>query len=193
MAGTYEDIDNMMSKQEEMIDKQRTLQDNIVDSGLQKAQNEVDYQKKQIQDEANTQAKALYTDYKKQSNPYGVQAEQQASQGLNNSGYAESSQVRMYNEYQRNVTNLMTNVTKLKAEADFNMNQAYIDADIQKAQNSLALYQQKANLLLTEYNLRYQKYRDDVADSQWERQFAFQQQQAAQSQANWERQYLRQL
>jgi hypothetical protein len=69
------------------------------------------------------------------------------------------------------------------------MNQAYIDADIQKAQNSLALYQQKASLLMQEYDLRYQKYRDDVADSQWERQFQFQQQQAAQEQSNWERQY----
>lgn len=193
MAGTYEDIDNMMSKQEELIDKQQGLQDTIVDKGLQKAQNEVDRQKTELDEAATKQGKALYTEYKKQSNPYGVQAEQQAAQGLNNSGYAESSQVRLYNDYQRNLTNLMTETTKLKAEADFNMNQAYIDADIQKAQNSLALYQQKANLLLTEYNLRYQKYRDDVADSQWERQFAFQQQQAAQSQANWERQYLRQL
>jgi len=189
MAGTYEDIDNLMSKQNEMIDTQRGLQDTIVDKGLQKAQNEVDYQKKQIEEDAQKQGKALYVDYKKQANPYGATAEQLASQGLNKSGYAETTQANLYNSYQRNLTSLMTNVTKLKAEADFNMNQAYIDADIQKAQNSLALYQQQANLLMQEYDLRYQKYRDDVADSQWERQFAFQQQQAALSQSNWERQY----
>jgi hypothetical protein len=189
MAGTYEDIDNLMSKQNEMIDTQRGLQDTIVDKGLQKAQNEVDYQKKQIEEDAQKQGKALYVDYKKQANPYGATAEQLASQGLNKSGYAEATQANLYNSYQRNLTSLMTNVTKLKAEADFNMNQAYIDADIQKAQNSLALYQQQANLLMQEYDLRYHKYRDDVADSQWERQFAFQQQQAALSQSNWERQY----
>lgn len=189
MAGTYEDIDNLMSNQNEMLDRQQELQDQIVDKGLQKAQNEVDRQKQELDETANKQGKALYQEYKKQSNPYGATQEQLASQGLNNSGYAESSQVRLYNEYQRNVTNLLTETNKLKAEADFNMNQAYIDADIQKAQNSLALYQQKAQLLLTEYDLRYQKYRDDVADSQWERQFAFQQQQAELSQSNWERQY----
>lgn len=189
MAGTYEDIDNLMNKQNEMIDAQRGLQDTIVDKGLQKAQNEVDYQKKQIDEDVTKQGKALYADYKKQANPYGATAEQLATQGLNKSGYAESTQANLYNSYQKNLTSLLTNATKLKAEADFNMNQAYIDADIQKAQNSLALYQQQAQLLLQEYDLRYQKYRDDVADSQWERQFAFQQQQAALSQSNWERQY----
>lgn len=189
MAGTYEDIDNLMNKQNEMLDAQRGLQDTIVDKGLQKAQNEVDYQKKQIDEDVTKQGKALYADYKKQANPYGATAEQLATQGLNKSGYAESTQANLYNSYQKNLTSLLTNATKLKAEADFNMNQAYIDADIQKAQNSLALYQQQAQLLLQEYDLRYQKYRDDVADSQWERQFAFQQQQAALSQSNWERQY----
>ena len=189
MAGTYEDIDNLMTKQNEMIEQQRGLQNTMVDKGLEKAQNEVNYQKQQIDEDVTKQGKALYTEYQKQANPYGATAEQLAANGLNNSGYSETTKARLFNQYQANVTNLMTNATKLKAQADFNMNQAYIDADIQKAQNSLALYQQQASLLMQEYDLRYQKYRDDVADSQWERQFAFQQQQAAQEQSNWERNY----
>lgn len=203
MATGYEDIDEMMTQQNANLEKQRATQDTIVDKGLQKAQNEVDRQKQEITDEATKQGRALFTDYQKQVDPYGARAEQLQANGLANSGYAESSKVRMYNDYQRNVTSLMTNATKLKSEADFNMNQAYIDADIQKAQNSLALYQQQAQLLLTEYDLKndrdkfeYQKERDRIADEQWERQFAFQQQQADLQQSNWERQYqasLRQL
>lgn len=203
MATGYEDIDELMTQQNNNLAKQGELQDTIVDKGLQKAQNEVDRQKTEIDEEATKQARALNVDYQKQVDPYGVRAEELQARGLANSGYAETSKVNMYNEYQRNVTSLMTNATKLKAQADFNMNQAYLDADIQKAQNSLALYQQQAQLLLTEYDLKndrdkfeYQKERDRIADEQWERQFAFQQQQAAQSQANWERQYqasLRQL
>ena len=189
MAGTYEDIDNLMDKQNQLFDTQKGLQDTIVDTGLKKVQNEVNYQKQQIDEDVQKQGKALYTDYQKQANPYGATAEQMATTGLQNSGYSESSKVNLYNNYQKNLTTLMTEANKLKAQADFNMNQAYLDADIQKAQNSLAMYQQQAQLLLTEYDLRYQKYRDDVADSQWERQFAFQQQQAALSQSNWERQY----
>ena len=83
------------------------------------------------------------------------------------------------------------------------MNQAYLDADIQKAQNQLSTYKQQMELALTEYDLKvnrehfeYQKERDRVADEQWERtyqlqqqQMQMQQQQAQQSQANWEREY----
>lgn len=196
MATGYEDLDAMMTEQNKNLEQQKAVQQQIIDTGLQKTQNEVNRQKQEIQEEADKQAKALYTDYQKQANPYGYQAEQLAQNGLANSGYAETSRVNLYNNYQKNVTSLMTNATKLKADADFKMNQAYLDADVQKAQNTLAIYQQKAQLMLTEYDLKqdrvkfdYQKERDRIADEHWEREFAFQQQQANQSQSNWERQY----
>ncbi len=196
MATGYEDIDNLMNQQNQNLEQQKEINNQIINTGLQKTQNEIDKQKKEYDEEATKSAKALYSDYKKQSNPYGANAEQLASQGLNKSGYAESSQVNLYNSYQKNVTELITTANKLKADKDFEMNQAYLEADIQKAQNTLAIYQQQAQLALTEYELKYdrekfdyQKYRDSVADSQWERQFAMQQQQNAQSQSNWEREY----
>ena len=187
--GSYEEIDNLMDKQNTLLEQQKIEQNKIIDTGLEKVQNEVNRQKEDYDREATKNAKALYSDYRKQSNPYGATAENLASQGLNKSGYAESSQVNLYNNYQKNVTTLITETNKLKADADFQMNQAFLDADIQKAQNALAIYQQQAQLALTEYNLRYQKYRDDVSDSQWERSYQLQQQQAQQSQANWEREY----
>lgn len=203
MATGYEDIDNLMTEQKANLDKQTSVGNQIIDTGLQKTQNEVNRQKQEYEEQANKTGKALYVDYKKASNPYGATAEQLASQGLNKSGYAESSQVNMYNSYQKSVTELMNNTNKLKAEADFNMNQAYLDADIQKAQNQLSTYKQQMELALTEYDLKvnrehfeYQKERDRVADEQWERtyqlqqqQMQMQQQQAQQSQANWEREY----
>ncbi len=196
MATGYEDIDNLMTEQRANLDKQTTVGNQIIDTGLQKTQNEVNRQKQEYEDEANKTGKALFVDYKKASNPYGATAEQMASQGLNKSGYAESSQVNMYNSYQKNVTELMNNTAKLKAEADFNMNQAYLDADIQKAENQLSMYKQQMELALTEYDLKvnrdqfeYQKERDRVADEQWEKTYQLQLQQAQQSQANWEREY----
>lgn len=186
---TGEAIDELMSSQNQNLEHQKALNEQIINTGLQKTQNEVERQKKEYDEEATKSAKALYSDYKKQSNPYGANAEQLASQGLNKSGYAESSQVNLYNTYQKNVTELITTANKLKADKDFEMNQAYLEADIQKAQNTLAIYQQQAQLALTEYQLRYQKYRDDKSDSQWERQFAMQQQQNDQAQSNWEREY----
>jgi hypothetical protein len=196
MATGYEDIDALMQEQNTLLDQQRAEQNKIIDTGLQKTQNEVDRQKAEYEREAVKQGKALYTDYRKQSNPYGVTAEQLASQGLNKSGYAESSQVNLYNAYQKNVTTLMTETTRLKAEADLQMNQAFLDADMQKAQNALAIYQQQAQLALQKYEMKfsreqfeYQKERDRIADAQWERQYQAGLQAQAQSQNNWEREY----
>lgn len=61
----------------------------------EKAQAQKDYLKEQ---------KSAYGDYQRQIDPYGVNAERLAMNGLENSGYAESSQVRMYNQYQARIT-----------------------------------------------------------------------------------------
>lgn len=189
MATGYEDIDNLMEKQNQNLQEQQKVSNEIIDTGLQKTQNEVNKQKEEYERDANKTAKALYTDYRKQSNPYGAMSEQLASQGLANSGYAESTQTSMYNTYQKNVTELENKTRQLKADADFQMNQAYLDADIQKAQNTLSIYKQQSELAITEYNLRYQKHRDDIADQQFERQMQMQERQNAQAQSNWEREY----
>jgi uncharacterized protein YhdP len=79
----------------------------------------------------------------------------------------------------------MVETQKLKADADFEMNQAYLSADIQKAQNAMAIYQQKAQLVLQEYEMKfnreqfdfqkeqfnYQKERDAMSDQRWQQEF----------------------
>ena len=196
MATGYEDIDTLMEGQRSNLNDQRALQNQIIDKGIEKVQNEVTKQKEDYERDATKTARGLYTDYRKQANPYGATAETLASQGLNKSGYAESSQVNLYNQYQRSVTELENTTRQLKADADFKMNQAYLDADVQKAQSALTLYQQQAQLALQEYDMKHTRDREKVQDEQWERQFQlqreqfdFQKQQAQQSQANWEREY----
>ena len=196
MATGYEDIDTLMEGQKANLNEQKELQNQIIDKGIEKVQNEVTKQKEDYEKDANKIAQGLYTDYKKQANPYGATSEGLASRGLNKSGYAESSQVNLYNQYQKSITELENKTRELKANADFQMNQAYLDADVQKAQSALSLYQQQAQLALTEYDLKHTRDREKVADEQWERQFAlqqaqfeFQKQQAQQSQGNWEKEY----
>ncbi len=196
MANGYEDIHNLMEEQNKNLEQQKQVQNEIIDKGITKQQNEVNRQKEEYEREADKTAKGLYADYKKQSNPYGASAETLASQGLNKSGYAESTQTNLYNSYQKNVTELSNKTRQLKADADFQMNQAYLDADIQKAQSALAIYQQQADLIMKEYDLRftreqfnYQKERDRIADEQWEKQYQLSLQQSNQSQSNWEREY----
>lgn len=79
-------------KQQELQNQQTQL---IVDEiNQQKEYTEKDYTKEQ---------KGAYVDWRKQSNEYGAEAEQMASNGLQNTGFSESSQVSMYNQYQTRV------------------------------------------------------------------------------------------
>lgn len=189
MPTGYEDIDRVMQQQSSLLQQQEQKGNQIVDLGLQKTQAQVDKQKTEYEQEATKAGKQLYTDYRKASNPYGATAEQLASQGLNRSGYAESTQTQLYNTYQKNATTLMVETQKLKSEADFQMNQAYLDADIQKAQNAITIYQQKAQLALQEYEMKfardqfewqkqqaildrqYQASRDAISDQRWQKEF----------------------
>jgi hypothetical protein len=61
----------------------------------EKAQAKKDYTKEQS---------GAYVDWQKQSNQYGVNAEQMAAGGMTNTGFSESSQVSMFNTYQNRVT-----------------------------------------------------------------------------------------
>lgn len=178
----YDDIDALNNNQNAMLEEQKKLQEQIIDAGLQKAQLENDYNLQQTEKQAQEQGKALYQNYKKESNQYGANAEALASQGLANSGYAESSRVRLFNDYQRNVTSLMNNVAEIKAKTNLEMQKAYLDADVTKAQNALDLYKQQMNNMLqifqmrTErekllYNRQYQTYRDAIGDEQWQKNY----------------------
>ena len=80
-------------------EKQQQLQQEQTDFAIeqieqQKGQANKDYQKEQS---------GAYVDWQKQSNKYGVNAEQMATSGLTNTGFSESSQVSMYNTYQNRV------------------------------------------------------------------------------------------
>lgn len=185
----YSDIDRLEEKQNSMLDEQQKLNDKIVDTSLQQTTTRLEKQKEEQEKEAKKEASGLYTNYKKQSQQFGVNQEQLVARGLGNTGYAESSKVSLYNQYQSNVTEVMNKNNELKAEIDLQMNEAYQNADIQKAQNAVQMFEQKINLLLQNYSLRYQKYRDAVADEQWEKSYQLQVQQMQQSQSNWEKEY----
>ena len=191
--GTQKAIDDLKIEQNNYLNKQQELNDQIINKGLEKTQAQVDFEKAQYQQEAEKNARALYTNYQKEQNSYGANAEIMASQGLANSGYSESSRVSMYNNYQNNVTNIMTELSREKAKLDLEMNQAYRDADIQKAQNMANIYAQKMEMAMNTYQLRYTLYRDQVADEQWQKQFELQQRQLELSQANSDRDYQLQL
>jgi hypothetical protein len=65
---------------------------------------EIERQKEQTRQDYIKEQSGAYKDWQKQSDPYGVNAERNAAAGMSDTGYAESSQVSMYNQYQSRVT-----------------------------------------------------------------------------------------
>ena len=80
-------------------DKQTQIQNEQTDFTIQ----QIEQQKDKAHKDYLKEQSASYVDWQKQSNQYGTNAEQMASAGLTNTGFAESSQVSMYNTYQNRV------------------------------------------------------------------------------------------
>lgn len=180
MAEGYEDIDKYVANYNQMLDKSLQQQNDIVNKQTQMQVDSLGRQKEQIDREATQQNRAIYQDYKKNSNPFGQQAENIAGQGLANSGYAETTQARMYNTYQNNITATLNNARQLKADVDFQINQARQTGDITLAQNALQLFNQRMQLLSQEYDMRnnreqflYQKSQDALAQRNWQTEFDY--------------------
>ena len=189
MAVEYGDIDRLVNNQNQMLDNALQQQQDITNQQTQMQIDELNKNKEQIDRDTNKTTAGLYTEYQKQSNPYGANAEALARNGLGNSGYAETSKVNLYNQYQKNVTDTLSNAQQLKSDFDFKINQARQTGNITLAQNALEIYNQRMKLLSEEYELRnnreqflYQKERDIVADNKWQKEYE-------QSQNQWQQNF----
>lgn len=122
----------------------------------QKAQAHKDYIKEQT---------GAYVDWQKQSNKYGANAEQMAAQGMQNTGFSESSQVSMYNTYQNRVASARESYNKAVLNYDNSIkeamlanNSALAEIAYKALQSQLELslqgFQYKNELLQTQINMQ---------------------------------------
>lgn len=207
MATGYEAIDQLQNQTNQMYNQQQEQQNRIIDIGTQQAVDDLERNKQKTDQELLKTNRALYTDYQKQINPYGVNAERLAEQGLSNSGLAETTKANYYNTYQTARTEATNNANTIKADFDADIVKARQNGDIQKAQSALELYKQKIADLSNFYNLRfnvdqfnYQKQRDTISDNQWQqqydlskdqwnKQFKYQQQRDKVADKQWQKQF----
>lgn len=178
MATGYEDIDRLTTQQNNLLNEQERKQNELINQQTQMQVDELNREKEKIDKDVTKTTQGLYSNWQKEANQYGVQAEQLAQQGLNNSGYAETTKTAMYNTYQKNVTETLNNARDLKSDYDFKITQARQNASVQQAQSALDLYSQKIQLLTQNYELKqnrekylYQQERDKVSDQQWQKTF----------------------
>lgn len=141
---------------------------------------EIEQQKEYAHQDYIKEQSGAYVDWQKQSDQYGVNAEQRAAQGMAGTGYSESSQVAMYNtyqnrvatareSYQRSVDSYNNAITEarlqnnsLLAEIAFNTLQTSLELGLQGFQYKNTLLENKAATAREIDRDYYSRYQDRI-------------------------------
>lgn len=123
-------------------EQQKQLQQEQTDFTIE----QIEQQKEQETQDYTKEQSGAYVDWQKQSNQYGANAEQMAAQGMTGTGFAESSQVSMYNTYQNRVATARESYKR----AILNYDNAIKDA---RLQNNAALAEIAYNALKEQLEL----------------------------------------
>ena len=141
---TQEGYDSLIAGAE----KYKQQQTQALNEELQLTQGDLQQQMDQAEQDYEKEQSAAYTDYQKQVNPYGVESEKLAANGMTGTGYSESAKVSMFNTYQSRVSAARESYEQAVREYDAAMQEAWqlnsaalakIAYDALKAQTELSL------------------------------------------------------
>ena len=195
-------------------EKQAQLQNEQTDFAIK----QIEQQKQQAEKDYIKEQSGAYVDWQKQSNKYGANAEQAASQGLANTGYSESSQVNMYVTYQNRVAtaresynNAILNYNNSMTEARLQNNatlaqiahdtlQQQLELTLEGLQYNNTLLLDKAEKKLTIDEMYHNRYKDVLSQintenalaeeiRQYNETMAYQKAKDKQEQENWQKEY----
>lgn len=166
--------DALIDNSKEWAETQSQLQQEKTDFAIEK----IEQQKDQTKQDYTKEQSGAYVDWQKQSNAYGANAEQQATLGMTNTGYAESSQVQMYTAYQNRVATARESYNRailnynnaihearlqnnsILAEIAYNALQQQLELSLQGFQYKNELLLRKADKSLEIDQMYYQRYQD---------------------------------
>lgn len=137
--------------------KQSEIQQANTDFAIEK----INQQKDQTRKDYLKEQTGAYVDWQKQSNQYGANAEQMASQGLTTTGYSESSQVSMYNTYQNRISTARDSYNRAVLNYDNSIKEAMLT-------NNAALAEIAYNALKNQLELSLQgfQYKNTLLEAQ---------------------------
>lgn len=200
-------LDNYQNTQNDIYDKQTAFQVDLQNQNKERAERE--YQK-----EAQASKNAYY-DF---INPYGVQAEIQAQNGLRNDGYSETVKSQAWTTQQNRTAQARAKMQDAKLQFDNAIKEAYLNNDTLKAELALKILEQEQQEALrsfnyvsdtqqnrlsnnqnldSDYNNRYNTLYSQIQEEkarqeairQWEKEMAFKEEQARIAQQQWEKEY----
>ena len=159
---------NMVNQSDQFYQNQIDAVNNYAELQKQNQQANTDFaieqinqQKEQAKKDYTKEQAGAYADWQKQSNQYGANAEQMAAQGMQNTGFSESSQVSMYNTYQNRVASARESYNKAVLNYDNSIKEAML------ANNSaLAEIAYKALQSQLELSLQGFQYKNELLQSQ---------------------------
>ena len=123
-------VDGQMQQLEKNKEEQTRLQQEQTDFTI----DQIEQKQEQAEKDYTKEQQAAYGDYKRQTDPYGVNAEQMAALGLSRSGYSESANVAMYTAYQNRVATARASFEQAKQTFENAIREAKLTNDINLAQ-----------------------------------------------------------
>lgn len=183
--------------------KQTEIQNQQTEFAIDK----IEQEKAQAQKDYTKEQSGAYADWQKQSDQYGANAEAMAAQGLQNTGYSESSQVSMYNTYQNRVVAARESFNQIVMDFNNQMTEARLqnsavlaqiayEAQAERLKLALEGFQYKNQLIIEQSdkkfeveNQYYNRYQDVLAQINHENALAEQIRQYNTSLAEEQRQY----
>lgn len=155
--------DKFYQKQIEASKDYANKQTEIQNAQTNLAIQEVNQQKDKAQKDYIKEQKGAYTDYQKATNQYGVNAEKLATQGLNSTGYSESTRTNAYNTYQNRyatakeaynnaVLNYDNSIKEIRLANNSTLAQIAYEALKTQLELSLEGFQYKNTLIQTKMN-----------------------------------------
>jgi hypothetical protein len=181
---------------EKLAQSEKAGQEAINLSTKQQAEN-IDLMRQRAVKERENAMRGAYTDYRNVTNPYGYSSESAFGRGLSGSGKGESYQANVYNAYQNALNSARSDYNTRAGDLDMALNNVYTQAAMDRLGLTQDRYANEGSALWTnadleralaadaeakrqfELNLAWQKEQAAIANDQWERQFALQQRAAS--------------
>ena len=181
MENPYADLENKyannIQQQNDMLAKQSQIQKEQSQANTDQVINEINQQKEYANQDFTKETRGAYQDYKKVINPYGVQAEQMASNGLGNAGYSETSKMNAYNTYQNRYATAKSSADRIQQDFNNQITQARLSGNKELAEIALNELQTKMTNLWNQLNLDTTLAQSKVNYNQWLEEFNYNKQQ----------------
>ena len=151
-GGQIEDARELYGQMQEAAESAAKQQTQLAQEQAQLAVDQLKQEKLQHEQDYLKEQSAAYADYKEETKPGGVREEALAQIGMEDTGYAETSRVAMYNAYQNRVAAARSGFQAALAQYDLGIAQA-------QAQNSALLAQIALETLERQLQLSLESFR----------------------------------